>query len=318
MSGRVFETKRAGMGVIHSCPDTCPILTATALVDVPSKCLMPGDQDIPLPVSTSIEPEFDLVQESLYREVLTLLNERQIPYAVSGAFALQQHTGIWRVTKDLDLFLTTTAVHSALSVLRSEGFRCEICDPVWLAKAHREDFFVDLITGMSNAAVSVEDSWIARARPAVVVGVPTRVLAPEEVIASKLFVTRRERFDGADITHIIYGAQGDLEWDRLYALIGEHWHMLYWALVLYAYVYPAHTHYVPSSVWNDLSSRFIREATNPDGKARFRGSLVDDKMYAIDIHEWEMDDIQSEYRARVPQINSDCPVNPMPTDETEI
>ena len=146
--GRVFETKRAGMGVIHSCPDTCPILTATALVDVPSKCLMPGDQDIPLPVSTSMEPEFDLVQESLYREVLTLLNERQIPYAVSGAFALQQHTGIWRVTKDLDLFLTTTAVHSALSVLRSEGFRCEICDPVWLAKAHREDFFVDLITGM--------------------------------------------------------------------------------------------------------------------------------------------------------------------------
>ena len=130
---------------------------------------MPGHQDIPLPVSTSIEPEFDLVQESLYREVLLLLNQRQIPYAVSGAFALQQHTGIWRVTKDLDLFLTTASVQLALGALRSEGFRCEILDPVWLAKAHREDFFVDLITGMSNAAISVSDSWISRARPAIVV-----------------------------------------------------------------------------------------------------------------------------------------------------
>jgi hypothetical protein len=280
---------------------------------------MSGHQDIPLPVSTSIEPEFDLVQETLYREVLMLLNRRKIPYAVSGAFALQQHTGIWRVTKDLDLFLTAEAAGAALSALRSEGFRCEICDPVWLAKAHREDFFVDLITGMSNAAVSVEDSWISRARPAVVVGVTTRVLAPEEVIASKLFVTRRERFDGADISHIIYGAQGDLQWDRISSLIGEHWQMLYWALVLYGYIYPAHTHYVPNSVWKDLTSRFSTEVINPKLDARFRGSLVDDKMFAIDIHEWGMDDIQSEYRARVPQIKTDeCDISPAPTPETEL
>ena len=280
---------------------------------------MPEHQDIPLPVSTSIEPEFDHVQESLYREVLLLLNRRQIPYAVSGAFALQQHTGIWRVTKDLDLFLTTAAVRSALAALRDDGFRCEICDPVWLAKAHREDFFVDLITGMSNAAVSVADSWIARARPAVVVGVSTRVLAPEEVIASKLFVTRRERFDGADISHIIYGAQGELEWNRILELIGEHWQMLYWALVLYGYVYPAHTHYVPASIWNDLTSRFLAEVANPKRGARFRGSLVDDKMYAIDINEWGMDDIQSEYRERVPHIDKDhCSISRSSSDETQI
>jgi hypothetical protein len=279
---------------------------------------MSGHQDSPLPVSTSIEPEFDRVQESLYREVLLHLNERQIPYAVSGAFALQQHTGIWRVTKDLDLFLTNDSVRLALSTLRGAGFRCEICDPVWLAKAHREDFFVDLITGMSNAALAVDDSWIARGRPAIVVGVPTRVLGPEEVIASKLFVTRRERFDGADISHIIYGAQGELEWDRILALIGEHWVMLYWALVLYGYVYPAYTHYVPAHLWKDLNARFLREVTHHDKAARFRGSLIDDKMYAIDVQEWGMDDIQSEYRARVPRMDGDeysiCP----PSNEPDL
>ena len=272
-----------------------------------------------MPVSSSLEPVFDGVQEGLYREVLLLLNRKQIPYAVSGAFALQQHTGIWRVTKDLDLFLTAASAQAALAVLRAAGFRCEICDPVWLAKAHREDFFVDLITGMSNAAVSVDDSWIARARPAVVVGVTTRVLAPEELIASKLFVTRRERFDGADITHIIYGAHEGLDWNRILELIGEHWLMLYWALVLYGYVYPAYTNYVPGTVWNHLTSRFLAEVTSPNGASRFRGSLVDEKMYAIDTNEWRLDDILSEYRSRAQQLHDeDCVNEGVPCDEHEL
>jgi hypothetical protein len=280
---------------------------------------VPGHKDIPLPVSSSFEPVFDQVQENLYREVLLLLNREHIPYAVSGAFALQQHTGIWRVTKDLDLFLTTGSAQAALRALCREGFRCEICDPVWLAKAHRDEFFVDLITGMSNAAVSVADSWIARARPAIVVGIPTRVLAPEELIASKLFVTRRERFDGADITHVIFGARGELDWERILELIGEHWQMLYWALVLYGYVYPAYTHYVPSSLWRDLSTRFLSEAITPSPGSRFRGSLVDDKMYAIDINEWALDDILSEYRARATKLREDdCILGRVRCDETDL
>ena len=86
---------------------------------------------------------------------------------------------------------------------------------------------------MSNAVIVVEDSWIERANPAVIYDVSTRVLAGEELIASKLFVTRRERFDGADVAHVIYGTQGKLDWQRVLQLIGEHWEMLLWALVLF-------------------------------------------------------------------------------------
>ena len=99
-------------------------------------------------------------------------------------------------------------------------------------KAHRDEFFVDLITGMSNAAIVVEDSWIQRAKPAVIHDVSTRVLAAEELICSKLFVTRRERFDGADIAHVIFGTQGKVDWRRVLDIIGENWEMLFWALVL--------------------------------------------------------------------------------------
>jgi hypothetical protein len=86
---------------------------------------------------------------------------------------------------------------------------------------------------MSNAALTVTDSWLTRARPAVILGVPTRILAAEELLASKMFVVRRERLDGADMAHIIYAAGRQLDWSRIVELSGAHWEMLLWALVLF-------------------------------------------------------------------------------------
>jgi hypothetical protein len=251
-----------------------------------------------LPVTSSIPMEIPEKQQTLFREVLTLLEEKHVPYAVSGAFALQQHTGICRYTKDLDIFLTPENVRVALEHLHSRGFECEVRDPVWLAKAHRDGFFVDLITGMSNAAIVLDDSWVRRARPAVIHGVQTRVLAPEELLSSKLFVTRRERFDGADIAHVIYGTRGKLDWARVLQLAGDHWEILLWALLLFRYVYPAQTHYVPRAIWQDLLRHFSEAISQHDPNAQFRGSLVDDNMFAIDVKEWGMEDVLAEYRAR--------------------
>jgi len=226
------------------------------------------------------------------------MNGVGVPYVVSGAFALQKHTGIWRDTKDLDLFLPAEAVPQALRYLQEQGFETEICDPVWLAKAHRNGYYVDLITGMSNAVITVDLSWIDRASCTVILGVPVRVLAAEELIASKLFVNFRERFDGADIVHIIYGTRGKLDWQRLRQLIGEHWELLLWELVLYRYVYPAYQHYVPSEVWNDLLSRLRRELESPSANSPFRGSLVDDRMFAIDVKEWGLENLLEERRSQ--------------------
>jgi hypothetical protein len=167
-----------------------------------------------------------------------------------------------------------------------------------LFKAHRDDFFVDLITGMSNGVITVDSTWIERALPAMIHGVATRVLAPEELLASKLFVTRRERFDGADIAHIIYGTRGRLDWGRVLSLVGEHWEMLLWALVLFRYVYPAQSNYVPGTLWQDLVARFLNQLANPDAKADFRGSLVDDNMFAIDVNEWGLPDVLERHRAK--------------------
>ncbi len=233
----------------------------------------------------------------MFREVLGLMNERGVPYAVSGAFALQQHTGIYRDTKDLDLFLPGEDVNRALAYLQEDGFEIEVTDPVWLAKARRgSDYFVDLITGMSNAVITVDRSWIERATPTEILGAPSRVLAAEELLASKLFVTFRERFDGADTVHIIYRTAGKLDWERVLQLIGENWQILLWTLVLFQYTYPCSASIVPRGIWDDLLARFERELKQP-ASHEFRGSLLDERMFAIDVTEWGLPSLLERRRA---------------------
>lgn len=120
----------------------------------------------PIPATSSVPDTLPAKQEALFREVLTLFEKERLPYAVAGASALRQHTGICRFTKDLDVFLSARDATAALRLLEANGFECEVRDPVWLAKAHHNDFFVDLITGMSNGVVAVDASWIKRAQSA--------------------------------------------------------------------------------------------------------------------------------------------------------
>jgi hypothetical protein len=235
---------------------------------------------------------------TLYRDVLLAMNEHRIPYAVAGAFALQKYTGIWRMTKDLDLFVKASDVPTALEHLCNQGFLCETLDPVWLSKAHRGEYFVDLISGMSNATIVVDDTWWKGSQPAVIAGVQSQIISAEDLIASKLFVLRRERFDGADIAHIIYRTKGQLKWERILELACEHWEIVLFALLLFRYAYPAHTDYVPAPLWQDLLSRYMHVVQHPDPNAPFRGSLVDENIFSIDLKDWGLENLLTESRER--------------------
>ena len=86
------------------------------------------------PVTSSVPPELPERQEALDREVLAALEQQRIPFAVAGAFALLQHAGTCRTTKDLDLFLASESWLPALRYLEGRWFHCEVCDPIWLPK----------------------------------------------------------------------------------------------------------------------------------------------------------------------------------------
>jgi hypothetical protein len=262
---------------------------------------MPGDEHI-LPVSSSTPP--DLVPEALecYRGVLESLGESRIPYAVAGAFALHKHTGIWRNTKDLDVVLEAAFVPHALSCLERIGFKTHIEDPVWLAKAWRGEYFVDLITALGNAVLIVDKSWLDRAEPYSIVDVSCPVLAAEEMIASKIFISRRERFDGADVAHLIRACGSRLDWDRLQQILTGHSELLLWSLVFFSYIYPSHLDLVPQQLWSTLTRQLEERIQSPKKGEPFRGTLIDPNMFAIDVKEWGERDLYQEYLARHPSL----------------
>src|SRR5690348_3489052 len=199
--------------------------------------------------------------------------------------------------------MSADQVAPVIEILQERGFDTEVCDPVWLCKARQGEYFVDLISGMSNAVIRVDQSWIDRAFDSEVLGIPAKVLAPEELIASKIFVAFRERFDGSDIAHIVYAAGTSMDWSRLLSLVGDHWQMLLWSLVLFHYIYPASTA-VPMLVWDELLMKFRADLENPDSKAKFRGSLIDEKMFSIDVREWKLQNLLEEYREKAqPKID---------------
>jgi Nucleotidyl transferase of unknown function (DUF2204) len=241
-----------------------------------------------LPISTLTPPSFAPEQVELFREVLQILNQHGLPYAVAGAFALQHHTAIWRTTKDLDLFLPAENVPGAIAHLEKVGLTCEVLDPAWLAKARRGNYFVDLITGMSNGIIRVDQSWIQRSSPTTVFDEKTRVLGAEELLASKLFVQFRERYDGADMVHIIYATRGNLDWQRILSLVGEHYDLLLSILVLF------------------LLGRLQKSLDRPEPTTSFRGTLLDEKMFAVDVNEWALPNALAENRARNPGRIESC------------
>lgn len=261
-----------------------------------------ADEEALLPISSSTPPEFLPDALECYKGVLESLQQAQIPYAVAGAFALHKHTGIWRVTKDLDIVLEAKSVPEALSRLEEMGFTTRIEDPIWLAKAWRGDYFVDLITAMGNAVLIVDRSWLDRAESYDVFGVRCNVLAAEEAIASKVFISRRERFDGADIAHLIRACGSRLDWDRLQEILTGHWELLLWSLVFFAYIYPSRVDIVPQQLWDDLTDRLQERVRHARKHEPFRGTLIDPNMFAIDVTEWGERDLFLEYCARHPSL----------------
>ena len=153
----------------------------------------------------------DQEKQLIYAEGLRALVEAKAPFLVGGGFALYSYLGRWRTTKDVDIFIQPDDLHSVLHILMRAGFVCEITDVAWLAKAKKGDACIDIIFCSYNGLFPVDKGWFDNSRRAIVLGVPCRIVGPEEIIASKSFVAARDRFDGADIAWLLRGTTPRLD-----------------------------------------------------------------------------------------------------------
>ena len=232
--------------------------------------------------------EFGARTSAFYRRVLETLHERHVEFLVGGSFAFYRHTGIERPTKDIDVFLRRADLPFALESLREAGFETDLVYPHWLAKARCGGAAVDLIFSSGNGVSAVDDAWFTSAPEATVLGITVKISPVEELIWSKAFVMERERFDGADIVHLI-AAQGEqIAWDHLLDRFGTNGRVLLAHLVLFGYVYPDKRHLVPSHVLERLIAELRREEQEEEPApttAACRGTLLSREQYLVDIEQ---------------------------------
>jgi hypothetical protein len=224
---------------------------------------------------------------ALFGDALRALRDAGVEFLIGGAFALSRYTRIERFTKDLDLFVREADCARTLETLAGIGCQTEWTFRHWLAKARREDALIDVIYGSGNGVAMVDDQWFAHAPEAEICGSMSRLSPPEELIWSKSFVMERERFDGADVLHLLRGMGPDLDWPRLIARFGEHWRVLLSHLVLYGFVYPSARHQIPAWVSDELTQR-LASGWNDDlrnGKTCF-GTLLSRQQYLPDLEQF--------------------------------
>jgi hypothetical protein len=224
-----------------------------------------------------------------YTEVVRRLNRCGIPFLVGGAFAYSRYSGIDRNTKDLDLFMRPVDATRAFALLEEAGYETELVFRHWLGKIRQGDCFVDVIFSSGNGVASVDEEWFEYAVPDKLLGVPVRLCPPEETIWSKAFIQERERFDGADVLHLLAALGPSLAWDRLLARFGDHWRVLLAHVVLFGFVYPDLRDAVPDWVQAELLRRFEGEGAEKERRVCY-GTLLSRAQYRFDIDQLGYED----------------------------
>ena len=248
--------------------------------------------------STLDDPGTDT--NTFYRRTLHVLSDAHVPFLVGGSHAYLQYTGIVRDTKDFDLFIRREDLDRALEALRDAGYRTEVTFAHWLAKAYQAGDHVDLVYSSGNGVCRIDDDWFLHALEADVLGMPVKIAPIEEFLWQKSFVMERERFDGADVMHLMLHSAESIDWDRLLARFDRYWPLLLTYLTLFTFVYPSERHKIPSAVFDDLMKRQRqRMGGSAEDERVCQGTLTSRAQYMIDIGQYGFADARLKPRGNM-------------------
>jgi hypothetical protein len=248
------------------------------------------------------EPLGERECDQFYRIAMLRLQKENIPFLVGGAYAFGEYTGICRDTKDFDLCIHPQDVDRVLATLRDGGYETEKIFPHWLAKAKCKDDVIDLIYRAGNGLCEVDSSWFARAHDGELLNVPVKLCAPEELLWMKAFIMERERYDGADIIHLIESCGENMDWDHLVQRFGPDWPVLLSHLILFGYVFPSERDQVPDRVVDLLVARLQKEPLDKTSRI-CRGTLLSRQQYHRDIHERGLRDARLDERVKMDGVD---------------
>ncbi len=226
---------------------------------------------------------------AFYQQALQLLDESGAQYMLGGAFAMFHYTGIYRDTKDLDVFCKPTEYPKILKYFQDKGFKVQLYDVRWLAKVFNGDNFIDIIWDTVNNICRVDDSWYERAPEGLFADHKVKFIPAEELFWCKVYVQNRERFDGADINHLLVRYGKKMDWKWILKRLDPHWHLLLSAIIMFQFTYPSEfMDIIPKWLFDDLMNRAKEQYDMPSPWEKVcRGPIIDQTQYAIDIKEWD-------------------------------
>ena len=238
-----------------------------------------------MPLAPSLEDEVAPDTAAFYRRALRVLVDAGVPFLVGGAFAHACFTGIRRSTKDLDLFLRRGDLDRVNVLMEAEGWRTEMPYPHWLAKVYCGEDFIDLIFNSGNGLTPVDDRWFRDNAQADILGVPVRIANMEDGLLSKAFIMERERYDGADIAHLLQANAERIDWPLLLERFGPHWRVLLAHLSLFGFIYPGERHRIPQWVMQALLDKMAAEIAQPPAQDPHvcAGTLLSREQYLHDV-----------------------------------
>jgi hypothetical protein len=229
---------------------------------------------------------------AFYTEALKILSASGIPFLVAGTYALNAYTGVRRQTKDIDVFCKPGDYPRILHRFQEAGYEPVIEDERWLAKVRKGEDFFDIIFNSTAGVTPVNDLWFAEKRQAEIFGSTICILPPTEFVWSKAFVQSRERYDGADIAHVILKEHEQIDWRRLLTYMEQYWEVLLIHVLNFRFVYPTERHRIPQWFMDELMERLRLQEGLPVPQTRVcRGRMFSRADYEIDVMEWGFVDI---------------------------
>src|SRR5262245_16439052 len=162
-----------------------------------------------------------------------------------------------------------------------------------------------VIYSSGNGVARVDDLWFDHAPKTNLLGLIVKLSPPEEMIWSKAYIQERERFDGADVLHLLRETGPSLDWPRLLMRFGDHWRVLFSQLVLFGYAYPDKRQNGPSWVMEELIRRLTVSRPNMQSDICY-GTFLSREQYLHDLEHLKYRDAREE------------PIGPMTRDQIAI
>jgi hypothetical protein len=194
-------------------------------------------------------------QWQTYAPVLRTAIEQGLDFAIGGGIAFSVYSGHRRNTKDLDLFMLPEAHQPFLQIMASSGFSEYLAVPydrTWSYRGESGGFIMDVLWGMLNGRASFDREWVERGLAVSIHGIDLRLLPPEELIWTKLYIMHRDRCDWSDILAILLARGGHLDWTHLLSRLGQDAAVLGSILHLFRWLCPGGAAKLPSSLWQQV------------------------------------------------------------------